>query len=118
MATKARIFGQRKPAARLGGSTAARDRSASYDRLRAAVLADNPVCRYCLAQKRLTPSTIVDHIVALSLGGSNLRDNLTGSCRSCNADKAIVEQRVGRMGWSPADALLDPELARWIAMAR
>ena len=33
-----------------------------------------------------------DHIVALSLGGSNFISNIQGLCRSCNARKGVLER--------------------------
>lgn len=41
-------------------------------------------CTYCGSEKKLT----VDHIVPLSKGGTNYRDNLQLLCRSCNARKS------------------------------
>jgi 5-methylcytosine-specific restriction endonuclease McrA len=44
---------------------------------------DGYKCQYC---GRLADLTI-DHILPLSRGGSNNRDNLTTACRSCNSAK-------------------------------
>ena len=44
---------------------------------------DENMCTYCGAKEYLT----IDHILPLSRGGSNNKDNLTTACRSCNSRK-------------------------------
>jgi 5-methylcytosine-specific restriction endonuclease McrA len=46
------------------------------------ILADDP-CAYCGG-----PADEIDHIVAIQTGGTAAWDNLTASCRQCNAQKA------------------------------
>ena len=43
---------------------------------------DGHVCRYCRG-----PATTVDHVVALTRGGSNEEANLVAACASCNSRK-------------------------------
>jgi len=59
---------------------------ASWRKLRAAVLRDEPSCRQCG-----DPSTDIDHIVPLRRGGSHSRENLQGLCHSCHSRKTVVE---------------------------
>lgn len=46
---------------------------------------DGNKCLKCGSTKRLT----IDHILPLSLGGSNKQFNLQTLCRSCNQEKGI-----------------------------
>ncbi len=55
----------------------------------AAILADEPNCRWCGA-----PATTVDHIKPLLGGGADSRPNLQSLCRGCHARKTIID--VGR----------------------
>lgn len=60
-----------------GGSTRA------WRRVRAGVLAREPVCHWC----RTLPSVHVDHVVPRAHGGDDRPDNLVGSCRDCNLSR-------------------------------
>lgn len=54
----------------------------------------NAVCAYC----QLAMATEIDHIVPVTKGGTNDRDNLVPACRSCNAsknDKTLTEWMEG-----------------------
>lgn len=42
-----------------------------------------PLCPYCNKNKTDT----IDHVVPLSKGGTNNKDNLIAVCRSCNSKK-------------------------------
>lgn len=45
-----------------GRSAAARGYDGAWRRLRLRILADEPLCRFCCAEGRVTPATDVDHI--------------------------------------------------------
>lgn len=47
-------------------------------------------CCYCGASAK-TSQLEVDHIIPVSLGGSNDMDNLITSCRNCNGGKSNIE---------------------------
>lgn len=47
------------------------------------LMTSHPYCEYCNG----TNSLSIEHIVPLSRGGSNLPDNITVSCKSCNSSK-------------------------------
>jgi hypothetical protein len=70
---------------------------------------DNHTCRYCRSVEN--PLT-VDHVVAVSLGGSDAPENLVAACRDCNAGKAS----------STADNAIVAEISdkavRWAAAMR
>jgi len=65
----------------------------------------------------VTPATVLDHIVALSLGGTNDLTNLAPACHGCNAEKAKAEQRFLARCLDPRDIMADVELGRWITCA-
>jgi 5-methylcytosine-specific restriction protein A len=52
-------------------------------RLRHVVLVEQPVCAICGRKE----SVEVDHIMPVSKGGKDDRDNLQGVCRDCHEDK-------------------------------
>lgn len=57
--------------------------TAEWRRIRAAVLAEEPVCRWC----QQAPATEADHIISRKHGGTDDRANLAGSCRPCNLER-------------------------------
>lgn len=61
---------------------------------------------------------VVDHIVALSLGGDNEPDNLCPSCTACNDAKSKAERAYLAKRFDPQDILFDPNLSPWINTAR
>jgi 5-methylcytosine-specific restriction protein A len=77
-----------------------------------------PLCRYHRHVGEIVGASVVDHIVALSLGGSNDRSNLAPACKSCNDRKSAVERRFARRGFDARDIMLDPDLAGWIKAAK
>ena len=64
--------------------------STRWRRIRAIVLADNPLCVKCERLGRVVPATDVDHIDGDS--HNNERDNLQALCRSCHTRKTNREQ--------------------------
>lgn len=85
-----------------------RTRGRTWQRIRAQVLFDEPLCRACMACGRVTAAAEVDHIKPLHAGGTDARENLQSLCASCHADKSAAElgherrEVVGLDGW-PAD---------------
>ena len=71
-------------------SPTTRAQDADYRRHRQTVLADSPNCAYCPA-----PATTIDHIVAVSNGGTNALSNLVPACARCNRTKS------NRDDWQP-----------------
>lgn len=57
--------------------------------VRAAVLAEEPVCRIC----GVAPSSEVDHIIERQAGGDDRRENLRGVCPPCHAGRAARRRR-------------------------
>lgn len=66
--------------------------SAAWKRLRAQVLAEEPLCRWCLARGLLVASTEVDHIKDSreDYSDDNSRDNLTAMCNPCHSLKTAA----------------------------
>lgn len=118
MPDKPPIFGRHKPAQRLGGSPHLRDHSSAYRCLCGRILAAEPLCRYCRHDGRITPARVVDHVVALALGGNNDGANLAPACARCNDAKGRVEARFVRGGYDIRDIMADIELADWIMRGR
>ena len=72
------------------------NRNECPEELRQKILKKYGICVICGSEKDLT----VDHIVALSKGGTNVESNLWCLCRKCNASKSnktlIVEHPDGK----------------------
>jgi len=64
--------------------------SAAWRRLRALVLADNPLCLMCERMGRVTLATDVDHHDGNP--GNNDRSNLVPLCHSCHSHKTMRER--------------------------
>lgn len=121
MPDKPRTFrrkGPSRPAQRQGGSAGLRDTSARYQRLRERLMTAEPLCRYHKAQGQIVAATILDHIIALALGGTNDPDNLAPACLDCNTDKARAEQAYLRKGYDVRFVASDPELGRWLRLSQ
>ena len=91
------------PAQRLRPFTP-RKRGRAGQRDRAAVVADEPLCRHCLAQGRTRATEIVDHIKPLAWGGSDERSNKQGLCREHHDEKSAAERSIDADRRRPADA--------------
>lgn len=89
-----------KPKQRVAGSADLRPAGSAWQKRRLTILSKFPLCVYCLAEGFITPSKIVDHIMALSLGGDSEDNNLTGACKDCNDKKRKLEQAWQQAGWS------------------
>lgn len=64
--------------------------------IRKYVLYQEPLCRSCMAAvpKRLTPATMVDHIVPVKQGGDKYElSNLAPICSKCHARKSAGERK-------------------------
>ena len=71
--------------------------STAWRRLRARVLSDEPLCRLCDRQGRVTAATTVDHIEEHK-GDRTLffdRDNLQPLCASCHSGIKRMQDRHG-----------------------
>jgi len=60
---------------------------------------------------------VVDHIVALALGGSNDPSNLAPACTDCNDAKSTDEKRFLAKRYNLADLMCNPAMADWIDRA-
>ena len=82
----------RAPFERRSGYKDRRIRGRAGQRLRAAVLAEEPFCRLCLPLGKRVKADVVDHIVALAMGGSNERSNMQALCNPCHDEKSKAER--------------------------
>jgi 5-methylcytosine-specific restriction protein A len=75
-------------------------KTARWRRLRKRVLSRNPLCVECERQGRITPATVVDHIIPHK-GNLELfwdEDNLQALCKPCHDRKTAKEGRWGEKG--------------------
>jgi len=63
--------------------------SAAWRKLRAEVLADEPLCRVCASKRRITAASCVDHIDGNA--SNNARENLQALCSRCHSRKTAAE---------------------------
>ena len=69
------------------GNFRQRGYTSRWDKLRKAVLMNEPLCRECMKQGRATPASIVHHIVSKAEGGNDDMDNLEPLCRQHHNEK-------------------------------
>jgi 5-methylcytosine-specific restriction protein A len=69
---------------------------ATWRRLRAAVMAEEPLCRACRAEGHVTPAVDVDHITPVSVAPERRLDraNLQPLCRMHHRLKTAKERRL------------------------
>ncbi|WP_267348693.1 HNH endonuclease signature motif containing protein [Sphingomonas sp. GM_Shp_2] len=86
----------RKPWERPPRQPDRRKRGRAGQRERAQVLAEEPLCRKCLERGLEVATDEVDHIVPLSEGGTDTRDNKQGLCKPCHDAKSAAERAAAR----------------------
>lgn len=85
----------------LDSRLSARDRGydSRWEKIRAAHLRDEPLCRMHLSNEDFpVPATEVDHIVPRVDGGSDEDSNLQSLCKSCHSSKTRREINARRVG--------------------
>lgn len=76
-----------------GKSSAKRGYGREHRRLRAILLAQEPLCRLCKAKGRTTAATIADHIKPIASGGAvHDIENLQPVCAPCHERKTLTDQ--------------------------
>jgi 5-methylcytosine-specific restriction enzyme A len=73
------------------GNSAARGYGRRWRELRAAVLAEQPLCASCAGGGRVEAATEVDHVVPRSRGGGDEWSNLQALCKRCHSAKTARE---------------------------
>ena len=74
----------------------ARGYGREHDAMRARVLREEPLCRMCAAEGRVSATAIADHIVPKAEGGTDDRTNYQGACDPCHRRKTAQEAQRGR----------------------
>lgn len=69
-----------------------RIRGRAGQKARAAVLAEEPFCRACLAKGLQVGADEVDHIKPLAWGGTEARTNKQALCKPCHELKSQAER--------------------------
>lgn len=70
-------------------TTAERGYGAEWRRVREVKLSLNPLCEDCDANGLTVGATEVDHVTALSAGGTHDLANLRSLCKSCHSRKTV-----------------------------
>lgn len=71
--------------------------TAAWQRLRATVLAERPLCAHCFERGQIVPATDVDH--ADGDPSNNLRSNLQSLCHACHSVKTMRERNGGTVAY-------------------
>lgn len=77
-------------------SRQARGYGREHEIMRDIVLREEPLCRVCQSEGRVTAATIADHIKPLAEGGTGDRDNMQPICRPCHHFKTAAESKRAR----------------------
>jgi 5-methylcytosine-specific restriction protein A len=67
-----------------------------YQKARKRLLQDEPLCRECLKNGRVTVARIADHVIPLAQGGSRSANNLQPLCAPCHRAKTLSEAQAGK----------------------
>lgn len=81
--------------ARPGKNTRRRKRGRAGVEDRKRILAEEPLCRLCLAAGRVRASEEVDHIEDLPGDAWDSRENKQALCKPCHKDKTATERAAG-----------------------
>jgi 5-methylcytosine-specific restriction protein A len=84
--------------------------TARWQKLRASILAAEPLCRMCVAEDRVTMAELVDHIKPVKFEGEFWdRGNLQPLCTKCHEVKSYAEgSRMPRYAMRKAAAPVEP----------
>lgn len=82
---------------------------AEHDRMRAALLRREPLCRECKKHGRIRAATIADHIIPKAQGGTDDEDNYQPLCKLCSDAKTAREsaEAQGRTYWPRTEIGVD-----------
>lgn len=78
------------------GSAAKRGYGRRWRKIRKAVLASEPLCRFCKDMGKIVGAEVVDHIDGNT--ANNDWDNLRPLCKSCHDRRTARDQAFGRKG--------------------
>lgn len=69
----------------------ARGYGTAWTKLRAIVLAEEPLCRICKRNGKVKPASHVDHMTPKAKGGTDHRSNLQALCAEHHTTKTLTE---------------------------
>jgi 5-methylcytosine-specific restriction protein A len=98
-------------------SASERGYDSRWTKLRAAYVAQHPLCEDCIAEGRTMAVHEVDHIIPINGINDPLRlmwDNLRSRCRSHHASKTRQDERIRAEYEASGDAAA--VIGRWVAM--
>ena len=72
-------------------SATARGYGREHRAIRRQLLSEEPLCRQCERENRVTRATIADHIIPLHRGGRTERSNYQPLCEPCHKAKTAQE---------------------------
>lgn len=96
-----------------------RIRGRKLQRIRAAHFKANPLCVMCFKAGRVAVATDLDHIIALTNGGTNDPENFQGLCEPCHVTKTnedlgyTPKVTTGLDGWPVEVSASTSKHARW-----
>jgi len=90
-ADAAKAASARERVRRNQGKRCYKTNNATWRKMRKIVLAEEPLCRECGKQGRVTPGNQIDHIDGNSW--NNTRHNLQNLCLACHARKTNIEMK-------------------------
>lgn len=78
--------------------------TATWQRLRAAKLSEQPLCEACLRREVVEPAVAVDHVVAINAGGDPFPplDGLMSLCEACHNSKTNAKDHPSASGFRRA----------------
>ena len=63
----------------------------AHDKARKQLLAQEPMCRECMAKGIVTVATIADHVISKAKGGAPGIENMQPLCKPCHDEKTAKE---------------------------
>lgn len=63
-----------------------------WQKLRACMLRDHPLCAMCEATGKVTEGSVLDHVIPRSKGGTDDASNLQVLCPACHDRKSLADR--------------------------